>query len=135
MGRVRSAIAVCLAFLFPGLGHIYLRQWVRALLWAALWIVASALLMPEPATSGTALERVMATVERLSTPEQFVLLSLTLFNMIDAYVISVQQARYDPDAVHCPHCGGEIDEDIDFCHWCTERLGGRGEEETSTTFR
>ena len=27
-------------------------------------------------------------------------------------------------AVDCPHCGREVDPDLDFCHWCTERLSG-----------
>ncbi len=134
MGRLRSAVAVGLALLFPGLGHLYLRQWVRAILWSALWILAALLLLPDPATGGTSAERMLSTVESMSLQAQFVLLSLILFNVIDAFVISVQQARYDPDAVHCPQCGGEVDEDIDFCHWCTTRLGNPSEEE-STTFR
>lgn len=27
-----------------------------------------------------------------------------------------------PQPADCPHCGREIDPDLDFCHWCTERL-------------
>ena len=129
MVYLRSAIAVGLAFVFPGLGHAYLRQWVRSLLWAALTLSASFLLMPEPVTGGTMVENATAMVEQLSTAEQFVFLSLTLFNMIDAYVISVQQARFDPDAFHCPHCGSEVDEDLEFCHWCTTRLDVPGEDD------
>jgi len=128
MSRLRSALAVGLSVLFPGLGHAYLRQWVRALLWAALSVSASALLLPEPATAGSVLERATATVESLSRTETFVLLSVTLFAAIDAFMISVQQANRDPDAVACPHCGGEIDEDLDFCHWCTSRIGDAVEE-------
>jgi len=128
MSRLRSALAVGLSLLFPGLGHAYLRQWVRALLWAALSISASALLLPEPATSGTVLERATATVEAMSTTETFVLLSMSVFAAIDAFIVSVQQANHDPDAVRCPHCGGEIDEDLDFCHWCTSRIDGPGDE-------
>ncbi|WP_135820519.1 zinc ribbon domain-containing protein [Halostella litorea] len=128
MSRLRSALAVGLSVLFPGLGHAYLRQWVRALLWAALSISASALLMPEPATSGTVIERATATVEAMSRTETFVLLSVTLFAAIDAFVISVRQANYDPDAVHCPNCGNEIDEELDFCHWCTSRIGEPADE-------
>lgn len=41
----RSAFAAAfLSFLFPGLGHAYLRRWLRALLWAALPILSIALL-------------------------------------------------------------------------------------------
>ena len=128
MSRLRSALAVGLSVLFPGLGHVYLRQWVRALLWAALSVSASALLMPEPAASGTLIERATATVEAMSRTETFVLLSVTAFAAIDAFVISVQQANYDPDAVHCPDCGNEIDEELDFCHWCTSRIGDPADE-------
>ena len=24
----------------------------------------------------------------------------------------------------CPHCGRELEEGLDFCHWCTEPLPG-----------
>src|SRR6056297_2027671 len=98
MSRLRSALAVGLSLLFPGLGHAYLRQWVRALLWAALSISASALLLPEPAAGGTVLERATATVEAMSRTETFVLLSMSVFAAIDAFIISVQQANHDPDA-------------------------------------
>lgn len=41
----RSAFAAAfLSFLFPGLGHLYLGRWLRALLWAALPILALAAL-------------------------------------------------------------------------------------------
>ena len=37
---VRSAfVAAFLSFLLPGLGHAYLRRWLRALIWMALPIV------------------------------------------------------------------------------------------------
>ncbi|MEX1295558.1 MAG: hypothetical protein AB1Z67_05230, partial [Candidatus Limnocylindrales bacterium] len=39
----RSAFAAAfLSFIFPGLGHAYLRRWLRALLWAGLPIVGLA---------------------------------------------------------------------------------------------
>ena len=41
----RSAFAAAfLSFIFPGLGHAYLRRWLRALLWAALPLIGIAAL-------------------------------------------------------------------------------------------
>jgi hypothetical protein len=25
-------------------------------------------------------------------------------------------------AATCPSCGKDVDPDLDFCHWCTERI-------------
>ena len=32
----RPLVAALLSFLQPGLGHLYLREWLRAILWAGL---------------------------------------------------------------------------------------------------
>ncbi len=40
-GRKRPLLAVVLAFIFPGLGHFYLRKWVRGLLWLGLLFMLS----------------------------------------------------------------------------------------------
>jgi hypothetical protein len=34
----RPVVAALLSFLQPGLGHLYLREWLRAVLWAGLWV-------------------------------------------------------------------------------------------------
>ena len=34
----RPLVAALLSFLQPGLGHLYLREWLRAVLWAGLWV-------------------------------------------------------------------------------------------------
>ena len=39
----RSAFAAAfLSFIFPGLGHAYLRRWLRAIMWAALPVIGLA---------------------------------------------------------------------------------------------
>ncbi|GAB6878985.1 zinc ribbon domain-containing protein [Halorubrum gandharaense] len=34
----------------------------------------------------------------------------------------------EPPVTDCPHCGREVDAELDFCHWCTEPLPGADEE-------
>ena len=62
-GRRRSAFAAAaFSLLFPGLGHVYLGRWSRALAWAALPILAIALaagLLTSPGTRERLLEAVL----------------------------------------------------------------------------
>jgi predicted amidophosphoribosyltransferase len=47
---------------------------------------------------------------------------VTVGSVGDAYVLARQGSS--TDGQHCPSCGKELDEDLDFCHWCTQRLDG-----------
>lgn len=129
-GNLRPFLAALLAVVQPGLGHLYLRKWVRATLWFGLWVGTVIIVLPVPnltaSTAGVAetLAAALNAMEGASIATRLTLLVVTTFSAVDAYWLAVKD-RAAPDAVtRCPNCGKEVDESIDFCHWCTEQLSG-----------
>lgn len=142
--RKRPWFAVALTMLVPGLGHLYLRLWGRALLWLAMAGLGLGLAAP-PGTMPNALApgAILDTLAGVSPgsalaffsslpPESMVLLSGVLaLCIVDAYLMTIRRnavlnraeriaAGEQPQ--QCPNCGREVDQDIDFCHWCTTEL-------------
>lgn len=131
VSRKRPWVAVLLTVLVPGLGHIYLRLWGRALLWVGLSILSSYLFVPDSAVPETfSSEAFMAASRNLGAEAAVVLLAVSLFCMVDAYVMARQINAFvasrdsggDGETKRCPNCRKELDPDIDFCHWCTTEL-------------
>jgi len=125
----RPWLAAALAFISPGLGHVYLREWVRAILWFGMLMLATSLLVPETAVpAATTPESIWQTsmemVEALSWQARAALVTVVLLSVLDAYRIAteINAAAAIEEGEQCPHCGKPIDDDIDFCHWCTTRL-------------
>lgn len=115
-------MAILLAFVYPGLGHVYLREWGRALLWFILAVGSVVLLAPTPETGGaTGLGALVAASQQIPVVALLALASVTVFSMVDAYLLAVRRPR-EQSGPSCPHCGRELDKDIDFCHWCTEAI-------------
>jgi len=130
-----------LSFLQPGLGHLYLRAWVRAVLWFALWFGTLTVAVPSAGPGGllALVERTLGALASLPSEAVLALASVTLFSTLDAYWLAARarsRARdSEESAATCPHCGREVDADLDFCHWCTEPIDlgvdreyGTGEE-------
>jgi hypothetical protein len=133
MGRHRPWLAAALAMLVAGLGHAYLRRWRRALLWFVAILAAGAAL-------ATAVDDPMPTDPTALPPLSVLGPLLVLYGVsaVDAFLIARTDAdssgagdtgsgaadgtgaAASPDA--CPHCGKEVDPDLDFCTWCTEPL-------------
>lgn len=123
----RPWLAAFLAVLQPGLGHVYLREWGRSMVWFGIWAATVVLIAPAPGAGLTegVVEYVLATLaalEEVPFGSRLALLSVSAFSMIDAYWLAVRQNPETADGSHCPHCGKEVDESIEFCHWCTEPL-------------
>lgn len=127
--RKRPWLAVALALVYPGLGHAYLREWLRSVLWFGLVLATTALALPAAAVpepgSGFSVEAVMAASRALPAEATLALFVLSILNMVDAYRLAREwNQRLDPaNGNRCPHCGNETDPDLDFCQWCTEPLG------------
>jgi len=126
-GRKRPLLAVVLAFVFPGLGHFYLRKWGRGLVWIGLTLAVSTLLV----VTGTVemvdeftTEAVLAAYR--ARPQEATIASVVIstLNVADAYWVAIRENRSQEieSGRKCPNCGRELDQDIDFCHWCTTRL-------------
>lgn len=140
----RGVLAAILGFVYPGLGHVYLRRWVRAVTWFLLALVTAALVVPESAyqafqTDG--LSGLMAASESFGVEVTLSLLAVRVLNMADAYLVAAREtasavaervptpgstnrdaASAEGEPATCPSCGKELDSDLDFCPWCTTRL-------------
>lgn len=130
--RKRPWIAVLLAVIYPGLGHVYLRKWGRALLWFVLIITSTMFLIPEGAVpESLSLDSLLAAAEAIPLEISLLILVLSFLSVLDAYWMANrinENARPTVDdegevrAESCPSCGKDLDEDLDFCPWCSERL-------------
>ena len=125
-------LAVVLAFLYPGLGHVYLREWLRALVWFFLNVTSFSLLMPESAVPETfGWSELVAAAEAVPPEAALALVSITVFSMVDAYWMAKRQNTEAEvaEGTTCPNCGRDVDPDLEFCHWCTERLNPEPESD------
>jgi hypothetical protein len=129
------------AFLgIAGTGHVYLREWRRAVGWFALEIGVILVLV------ATVVETPPTTVGDLPPVVQAALAVILVGSVIDALMVAMRRSQGDEQSgttaanaegvvpipgeeegeeVTCPHCGKNVDPDLDFCHWCTEPLPER----------
>ncbi|WP_458207158.1 DUF6677 family protein [Haladaptatus sp. NG-SE-30] len=124
--RKRPWLAALLAFVYPGLGHAYLRQWLRALLWFAFALTTAMVFIPEStfqSVEAGGLSAYVQATQTLSTSVIIPILVVQLCNILDAYWAALRGNRATTatggDSARCPNCGREVDEEIDFCQWCT----------------
>lgn len=125
--RNNPVIAALLGTAVTGLGHLYLRRWVRGLGWVGAMLVVSVLFVPQSAVSAT----VAGTLDDPLAVLPIILLSAV--SALDAYLIAkvtrmqTKQGRTiqaggtadDGESPACPACGKPVDPDLGFCHWCT----------------
>lgn len=120
----RPWLAAALAIVMPGLGHVYLRSWFRALLWFWMVVLSAVLFVPEELVDGTnSMGDAFALSSELPLEAQLALFAVIAFSAGDAYW-QANRTRQRAEGYRCPHCGHEIDDPLafDFCHWCTEPL-------------
>jgi len=130
MSWLRALAAGGLSVLFPGAGHAIIRDWLRALVFAGLYLSAIVLFLPsfdQLAAAGSMAERAELLGTEIDTIGQFVLSFVVLFAAIDATFRALgfppgSNGAGGADGPTCPQCGKELDEDLAFCHWCTARL-------------
>lgn len=122
----RPWLAAVLTLAIPGLGHVYLRRWGRALLWFLLIAATIFTLVPEW-FQVTSFGEALTIAENVPATTSLLLFGSVVLCVVDAYVIAVQhnqnarRGRGETTAT-CPNCGKELDADLDFCHWCTTEL-------------
>ena len=135
----RPWLGALLAFFLPGLGHVYLREWIRSLMWFAFVVSAVLLFVPMPdgmvatAESGGvegAWSAAMAATEDLPLEAVLPIFVVRIFSAIDAYWLALRSQTVvggddGEDGEPCPACGRPVDEELDFCQWCTTPLPGR----------
>ena len=138
MSRRRAVVAGVLAVVYPGLGHVYLREWLRALSWFGLALLTAALVVPADvlaAYEAGGLSALAAASRSLPLASLVALFLVRILNVMDAVRIALapRRAGGDSDAATCPECGGEVDPQLDFCHWCTAKLEGPAEASRGAT--
>ncbi len=118
----RPVVAAAFALVVPGAGHAYARAWIRALLWAALFVTSLWFLTPDGLLAGVPSFDVLA--DAYSDTPDLVLFALAVWvmNVVDAYLTTSRRNRRVSDGQSCPHCGKRIDGDLEFCYWCTTPL-------------
>jgi hypothetical protein len=129
VSRRRAVVAALLALLAPGLGHAYLRAWIRAVAWFFLAVAAVTIVLPQSAFGAIESGGIEAAIEAsASLPPRVYLASLTvrLASALDAWLFALRDPTAEESgsdaAADCPQCGGELDDELDFCPWCTTRL-------------
>ncbi|MFB6124680.1 MAG: zinc ribbon domain-containing protein [Halanaeroarchaeum sp.] len=138
--RRRPLLAGLLGMVYPGLGHVYLRAWLRAIAWFGLALVTAALVVPHSAVVAfqqQGIDGLMAASRTFSLEVTASLLAVRLLNVVDAYLTGLRQDRATAQATEeatdvCPNCGGELDPELKFCPWCTTRLSETSEETEPT---
>lgn len=137
--KKRPWLAALLSILWPGLGHAYLRAWARALLWLLMLVLTSVVLVPPSITpSSVSVEAFMQAYRQIPTSVSLVVFALTILCALDAYRLARERNRERATATAgrfqsatsdesgqlttCPNCGKELDEDLDFCPWCSYEL-------------
>lgn len=141
--RARPFVAALLGMLVTGLGHVYLRRWLRAVGWFALAFAVSVAFVPE-----TAATDVLAgePVDPLSLLPGAI---VGVGSAIDAFVLArrevsaesseatvtsesadgAQAEQTEDGKVDCPACGKPVDPDLGFCHWCTTEFAAGGTDD------
>ncbi|PSP61289.1 zinc ribbon domain-containing protein [Halobacteriales archaeon QH_8_67_36] len=134
-GRKRPWLAALLAFVYPGLGHVYLREWLRAVLWFGLVFSTTALLLGgsvmAPLDDGITVDGLVTVSQNVPLEASLALFAITVLSMADAFWMATRGNTEAEvvEGMQCPNCGKELEGDLDFCHWCTTRLDGPVEPE------
>lgn len=129
-------IAGVLAAIYPGLGHVYLRSWFRALTWFGLAMLTAAIVVPPSVVAAYqtgSLDAILEASREIPNGAFLALLAVRVLNVVDAAWLGSRSRRGTAESGGrpCPNCGRDLDVDLDFCHWCTAQLDGRPEEHRS----
>ncbi|ELZ27248.1 hypothetical protein C474_17919 [Halogeometricum pallidum JCM 14848] len=104
-----------------GAGHVYLREWRRAVSWFT-FVVGAGLILLSVFADPTAVT--LSTLDEIPpevTGPLFVLLFLSTF---DAYYVAARGGVGDAEP-RCPVCRGELDPQVTFCPWCATEFERR----------
>jgi len=124
--RNNPLLAALLGTAVTGLGHLYLRRWLRAIGWLGVTIVTYVLFVPESTISS---------INSGTLTDPFSILPIVLISVVsalDAYLIAKMKTRAEgiqagtavgptgaDESPACPACGKPFNPELGFCHWCT----------------
>ncbi|WP_275882972.1 zinc ribbon domain-containing protein [Halorhabdus sp. BNX81] len=134
----RPWLAIALSVVFPGLGHVYLREWIRTGLWLVLLFATAWLVIPpEIIPQETSYDAIMQASRNIPRNASLLIVGLRVLNVIDAYVLARQSTREEAieSGRQCPECGHDLadeDDDLTFCPWCATELQDTDEAESDS---
>jgi hypothetical protein len=115
-----------------GVGHAYLREWRQAVAWFAFVLGAELVLLSvfaDPASFAGTQSTVPMSVSSLQSIASGLppivtgsVLVLFVLNTLDAYRLGLRAETSEETGPSCPYCGNEVDPELTFCPWCTERF-------------
>lgn len=120
--KKRVIIAILLSFLYPGLGHVYLKAWIRAIAWFLLSLATAMIVVPDSlinAVESGGISILFSQPPELPFEVYASLLAVRFFNILDTYLLASAQTTTLNSSLICTQCGGSLDPDISFCPWCT----------------
>jgi hypothetical protein len=124
VSRKRPWLAALLGLTITGLGHLYLRRWRRAGAWLVLLFGVAVLFVPPEAMDAYLNSGDIRAVAPV--------LLVGIASALDAYFLARSHNSTVREVVErgtfCPNCGREVDDDLDFCQWCTTQLRDRDAE-------
>jgi hypothetical protein len=122
---MRTALAVLGAFIYPGVGHAVLQRWRRGAAWFGLAFATATvavLVTDVPVNEVETLQGAFELQSQLPWQGTAAVLLVSSLNVADAYLVARRDDGDGESGPTCPDCGGDLDEDLEFCPWCTNRL-------------
>lgn len=126
--RRRILVTIALSLVVPGAGHAYLRYWLRAITWFSIALATIALIVTESAiTSPPAggFDDLLQWSQEFPARVHLSILVASVLSAVDATILLLREdgrTTAKEEASTCPHCGNPLDDELDFCPWCTTRL-------------
>lgn len=125
--RNNPLLAALLGTVVTGLGHLYLRRWLRAIGWLGITVVASVLFVPESTISaigsGTLTDPLsilpVVVISAASALDAYLIAKMTRMQANEIQTANAGEATGADEPPACPACGKPVDPDLEFCHWCT----------------
>jgi hypothetical protein len=127
--RNNPLLAALLGTIVTGLGHLYLRRWLRAIGWLGVTVIASVLFAPASTRSA---------INSGTFTDLFSILPIVLVSaasILDAYFIAKGRSHADrvqannttepkstDDPLTCPACRKPVKRELGFCHWCATKF-------------
>lgn len=126
LARTRHIIiAIIFALIYPGLGHVYLKSWIRAIAWFLLAIATTFLVVPTSiidAIESGGISVIFTETAQLPFEAYIALAAVNFFNIVDVYLLANAQRPSGEKFLVCHTCGQKLDPDLSFCPWCTTIL-------------
>ncbi|MGM0605439.1 MAG: zinc ribbon domain-containing protein [Halobacteriota archaeon] len=135
--RRRALITIVVAAIpgylgIAGVGHAYLRQWRRSIVWFLLALGSAFALtfyyIDDPASID------IADPAAIPSEVTIPLLVIISLSVLDAFLLAISMGREKQASTmngregedgqqratpSCPNCGKNVDPELDFCPWCT----------------